>query len=208
MEKYPHIDSIFKRDEKTHRFTSEYACPEFEYLKDNMWIWTEKIDGTNIRIIYDGEKVDFMGRTDNAQIPPHLSKQLTEMFPENLLKPIYEKANCPICLYGEGFGYKIQKNGDLYLPDKGVSFILFDVKIDKYWLKRKDIEDIAYSLKIKCVPVIGEGKLDEAIGKTMSGVMSTFGEFIMEGFVLKPKCDLMSRNGHRIITKIKHKDFK
>lgn len=29
---------------------------EFDYLKDNTWIFTEKVDGTNIRIMWDGGK--------------------------------------------------------------------------------------------------------------------------------------------------------
>ena len=46
---YPKIQSIFKRDENTHKFIDGvFSLPEFEYLKDNLWIWTEKIDGRNI----------------------------------------------------------------------------------------------------------------------------------------------------------------
>ena len=34
-------------------------------------------------------------------------------------------------------GMKIQKGGGRYIKDE-VSFILFDVKIDKWWLRRPD----------------------------------------------------------------------
>ncbi len=50
--------------------------PEFEYLQDNEWEFTEKIDGTNIRIIFDGEKISFAGRTNKSRIPEELSLRL------------------------------------------------------------------------------------------------------------------------------------
>ncbi len=31
----------------------EFAQPEFETLKDVQWEWTEKVDGTNIRIMIE-----------------------------------------------------------------------------------------------------------------------------------------------------------
>ena len=34
-----------------------------------------------------------------------------------------------------------------------------------------------------------------------------FGGFLAEGMVIRPIVELKSRNGHRIITKLKHKDF-
>ena len=36
MKEYHKINSIYKRDEKTKQFTSEFACQEFEYLQDNL----------------------------------------------------------------------------------------------------------------------------------------------------------------------------
>ena len=56
---YPKIKSLFKRDEKTFKFTDEYSCPEFELLKGLRWVATEKVDGTNIRVIFDGVKFCF-----------------------------------------------------------------------------------------------------------------------------------------------------
>lgn len=54
MKTYPKIPSVFVRDEKTHKFIDgQFRCPEFEYLQDNLWLWTEKVDGTNIRVIWD-----------------------------------------------------------------------------------------------------------------------------------------------------------
>lgn len=194
-----------------------YADPEFEYLKDNTWVFTEKVDGTNIRVMYTGAGVSFGGKTDDAQMPVFLLYKLQELFEgtvkRQLFKEIFEKPNPDgtvnepqVCLYGEGYGAKIQKGGGNYISD-GVSFVLFDVKIGDMWLNREDVEDIANKFGLKIVPILGEGTLAQAVEMTKKGFNSQWGEFISEGLVLRPKVELQTRRGHRIITKIKHKDF-
>lgn len=206
MEEYHKIQSIFKRDEKTHKFIEgEWSLPEFEYLKDNAWIYTEKIDGTNIRIGWIPEVGNNIGgRTDNAQIPTFLYQKLTELFTVDKLRVAFPKTEVLLC--GEGYGAKIQKGGGNYIPD-GVDFILFDVKIGDWWLKREDVEGIAQTLGVKTVPVLGEGTISGAVLEVKNGIPSTFGTFPAEGMVLRPKVELKSRSGHRIITKLKGKDF-
>ena len=206
MKPYHKIKSIFKRDmENGGRFTDEYSCPEFEYLKDNVWQFTEKVDGTNIRVIWDMQKLRFAGRTDNASIPTFLYDRLNEIFTVDKFKSEYP--DTPIYLYGEGYGAKIQKGGGNYNSD-GVDFILFDVLIDEWWLKIEGIKDVAEHLEIHAVPEIGEGTLDEAANKCHYGFNSHWGEFEAEGIVLKTLPDLKDRSGHRIITKVKCRDFK
>lgn len=205
MREYHKIQSVYKRDEKTHKFIEgQFSLPEIEYLKDNPWDWTEKIDGTNIRILWDGNSVQFGGRTANAQMPVFLYDKLNELFPAEKFQAEYP--DTPMCLYGEGYGAKIQKGGGNYISN-GVNFILFDVLINDFWLKRVDVEDIANHLEIQAVPLVGQGSIDGAIQLVKDGFTSTFGNFLAEGLVLKPAVDLFSRNGHRVITKIKHRDW-
>lgn len=46
MRNYPKINSIYKRDFETGAFIEgEFSQDEFEYLKDNIWVCTEKMDG-------------------------------------------------------------------------------------------------------------------------------------------------------------------
>jgi len=209
MKEYPKIQSVFKRDEKTHKFIEgEFSLPEFEYLKDNIWICTEKVDGTNIRIMWDYNKMSlrFGGKTDNAQIPPFLNIKLGQIFTVNLFEEAQLFPNDELCLYGEGYGARIQKGGGNYISD-GVDFVLFDVWIDGWWLRRKDVEDIASQLKIKTVPILMECTLPEAIGYVRTPFRSEWGDFHAEGLVCKPQIDLFARNGQRIITKMKTKDF-
>ena len=88
VKKYHKIDSVYKRGDRG-RFTDKFARPEFEYLFNNTWIGTEKIHGVNMRmgLKHDGHLVkDIRGRTDEAQIPPHLLTKMNDL-QLNLLKP-------------------------------------------------------------------------------------------------------------------------
>jgi len=208
MIKYPKIETVWKRDPGNNFKTlleGEGATPEFEYLKDNTWVLTEKVDGTNIRIMWDGEQVRFGGRTDRASIPTFLYDKLQDMFPAERLAECF--GDEPVCLYGEGYGARIQKGGGNYIPG-GVSFILFDVLIGNWWLRREDVEDIAEKrFGIDVVPIVGAGSLIEAIEMVREGLASQLRPGWAEGLVMKPYVDLWDRRGRRIVTKIKHKDF-
>lgn len=204
MKEYHKINSIFKRDLKTGKFTSEYSTDEFEYLKDNEWVWTEKIDGTNIRIMWDGVVTTIGGKTDNASIPsPLIAKLGTYSFDDQFREHFKDTT---LCLYGEGFGPKIQ-NGGKYIHEQ--DFILFDVKIGEWWLKREDVQDVADKLNLFCVPIVGKGtlKMAEEYVKTNPWSLCSIEDNKSEGIVARPTVELKSRNGQRIITKLKCKDF-
>lgn len=207
MKEYPKIESLFERDEQFKFIVGKWRLPVFEYLADCSWQWTEKVDGTNIRVCWDGNAVTFGGRTDNAQVPCSLLAVLQELFPAEKFKSLYP--DTPMTLFGEGYGAKIQKGGGNYKAD-GVSFALFDVLVGKWWLERPNVEDVAGKLACGIVPVIGGGTLWEAVSdvQTGNGIESQWGKFQAEGIVLRPMVGLFDRNGHRIIAKIKHKDFK
>ncbi len=207
MKEYHKIQTVFKRDPATNMKTlleNNYSLPEFEYLAGNQWVFTEKVDGTNIRVMFDGEQITFGGKTDRAQIPAALAKRLNELFlPQlELFKELFADG---ACLYGEGYGAKIQKVGINYRPDQ--DFVLFDVKIEDWWLQRRDVEDIAQKLNLDIVPIIGQGTIAEMVEKTKTGFTSIWGDFRAEGIVARPSTELKTRGGERIITKIKCKDF-
>lgn len=213
---YQKIQTLFKRDERHCILPEQFTYPEFEALKNCKWECTEKIDGTNIRIELefvgnDMVVVEFKGRTDRAQIPSHLMKRLEEeLFGSIDWRTIFpDMTEGHITLYGEGYGAKIQ-NGGNYIRN-GVDFILFDVKVDRWWLGRDAIEDIAGKLNIKAVPLMGYMTIPEAIDFVREGFKSTIAEntdYNAEGLVLKAPCGLLRRNGERLITKIKTVDFK
>lgn len=211
MREYTKIETVFKRGEDK-KLTEEYRSPEIEYLKDNEWVFTEKIDGTNIRVHWDGHKVEFGGRTDKAEIPKHLLARLEELFAGTVNEEIFEQlfADKDVILFGEGYGEKVQVNGYTEFTENKVDFILFDILVDnKYWLKRDALEDIAKQLNIKIVPIVTVGTIEDGIKYVLSAnktTLQTSGR-IQEGIVGKPAVEMQDRNGNRIIVKIKLQDF-
>lgn len=212
MIQYTKIDTIFERDVTGNKKLIEgrFRSEAVEFLKDNLWICTEKIDGTNIGIVWDGHSVSFQGRTERSQIPSHLLDKLNELFGGNENEELFEQVfgGKQVVLFGEGYGRKIQSSGEKYNPD-GVNFILFDVYFPetKTWLKRDSIEAIAKTFGIDAVPVIKVCTLSEAVEFVKSKPASTIGSAEMEGLVCKPLNDLFDRNRNRIICKIKVVDF-
>ena len=222
MKEYPHIDSVYKRDKQGKFILGDYSCPEFEYLKDNPWVWTEKIDGTNIRIMFSslyGSDLAIKrligGKTDNASIPARLIAWIDEHIDptQGQLREIFETTTPGfpnVCLYGEGYGAGIQKGG-AYSPDQ--KFILFDVKIDEWWLKREDIEDVADKLNLDVVPILNTCSLQDMVDVVQELAISanitssTIGNAKAEGFVGQPTIPMFNRRHQRIITKVKYCDF-
>lgn len=218
---YHKIPTIWKREsEKPHRLlVGTYSSPELEALSDLNWDWTEKVDGTNVRVGWDGESVAFGGKTDRAQMPMHLVEELERLFGGEAGEQLFEQTfsaqdrdryhgeRVDVTLYGEGYGAKIQKGGGNYDPD-GARFVLFDVRIGHWWLLPKDVEGIAESLGIDSVPLVGRGTLAEASDLAQRGFDSAWGEKVTpEGLVLRPPLGLCARSGRRIVAKIKQADF-
>lgn len=210
---YPKISAPFKRDMEGTKLLIEgqYVSEILEYLKDNKWIWTEKIDGTNIGVVWDGHKVSFQGRTERANTPKFLLARLEEIFGGSDNEEVFEQlfGEKQFILFGEGYGAKIQQGGGNYIAD-GCDFILFDVyAVDSnLWLNRESIEGIAKAFNIKVVPIIREGTLEEAVEFVKSKPLSTIGNAYMEGVVCRPKVDVLDRQGKRVMTKVKVCDFK
>lgn len=208
MDEYHKIDTVFKRDPETRHkklILGDYSNDTFEYLAINRWVFTEKVDGTNIRVMFRDNRVEFGGKTDAAMIPAFLVDRLRQRFdtPEQLERM---SAQFPdgACLYGEGYGAKIQ-NGGNYRQDQ--DFVLFDVRVGEWWLTRDSIEDVASKLVLDVVPIIGWGTLLDMVAMAKKGFPSTWGDFRAEGIVARPVVELKMRRGDRIITKIKCKDF-
>lgn len=172
------------------------------------------------------------GRTSKANIPKHLYDKLCTLFLYDIIdghevtyekidtffaafeepigKAIKARANeLYISLYGEGYGAKIQSGGRYIRNDVG--FILFDVKVNGWWLSRAACEKVAEKLDVPIVPLVGYMSIPEAIAYVKKGFKSNVSEdpdLEAEGLVLKTPDGLMLRNGQRIITKIKTCDFR
>ena len=209
MREYHKIETVFNRstDGDKRLIWGDYRNATVEYLADNIWQFTEKIDGTNIRIHWDGHNVEIGGRTDRAQIPKHLMDYLSATFLTPEVEELFEQTygEKDVMLFGEGYGAKIQNGGD-YRSD--VSFILFDVLIGDNWQSREWVETTAKMFGIDVVPIVLEGTIGDGIDYVMQHNNSTIGKAVMEGIVGRPKVEMKDRLGNRIIVKIKWKDFK
>lgn len=208
FEKYHKVNSLYQRDEKTKKFISAYSCPEFFNIQ--FWTAYEKIDGTNIRIMYTPKtdeaeaEIYIGGKTDDAQIPAVLYDFLKKKFPLELLEEEFKENPC--ILYGEGFGQKIQQ-GSYYR--ESVGFILFDIKVGKWWLERNNQEDIAKKFDIPIVPHIMTASIKEIENFLLEKPKSKIAQYEhqMEGLVCRPEPYLFNRRGEMIIFKLKIKDL-
>ncbi|MGA2160077.1 MAG: RNA ligase family protein [Dehalococcoidia bacterium] len=206
---YHKIETLFERDEKTFKvFPDRLRNPVYGIFKS--WQFTEKIDGTNIRIIWQDGKMTFGGKTDKAQLHADLIKYLYEMVKPEKLQEIFP--DCPAVIYGEGYGAGIQKGGGAYSKTK--QFIVFDVLVDnKWWLSWENTCDVAAKLGLKTVPFIGNMTLEDGIELVRHGFSSllateqTGENHPAEGIVGRTVETLFDKKGHRIIIKLKTKDF-
>lgn len=217
---YPKIQSIWKRDPDNNYRTflfNEFSTMAIMMLADLKWDWYEKVDGTNIRIIFtryanESTTLEFRGRSDKAYIPPDLVRALEEMFWNDLFEDVFEGEG-QFTLYGEGYGPGIQKGG-CYREDK--SFILFDVMVNGMWLTQDAVSDIAAHLEIdraarmyqEDIPGI-RGLFELNAQTPYAGLRSVVADerCFVEGLIGRPPVDLFDRRGNRVITKIKIKDF-
>lgn len=212
--KYPKIHSVYKRDENHKFIMGEYSCPEFALI--DKWQCQEKIDGTNIRVSFKYNKYDdvyligIQGRTDEASIPAHLLNYLkTHFTPDRFDKIIPEDKideAADIILFGEGYGPSIQGGGN-YRDTQG--FILFDVVINRWWLKQEDVKDIAAKLEIPYAPIIDMMTIQEAIDYVRRKPFSqcSVRPQPMEGLILRPHPLLLFRDSSPLMLKVKVKDL-
>ena len=207
MTEYHKIQTVFKRDMDSpnkNLIIGDWTLPEFHCLENCRWQFTEKVDGTNIRVIWEDQTITFAGRTERATIPQPLRHSLEGLFCPLVEAFRKEFNDRTVVLYGEGYGGSIQAGQKYSIePD----FILFDIKIGRWWLQREDLVEIADKLGLTVVPTVGSGTLHDAITMVRAGLQSTFGDFEAEGIVARPITELMDRSGRRIITKIKSRDF-
>lgn len=214
--KYPKIKSLFQRD-KEFKFTNRLISESLQDLQDIKWVCLEKLDGMNIRIICDFEKEEFkcLGRTDEAVIPTHLKEELDKILTcikaeKQQFLTSFSKIK-KLILYGEGFGFKIQKGG-LYLKDK-VAFNLFDCycfmseRETGFWMNEPQIKSLSQIFKLSKVPELPPATLHEAEKLVRTGLNSHYGTAKAEGVIIKTKYPLFNSFGMRMIFKLKTKDF-
>lgn len=164
--RYPKTPHLWNRSENPPKMRgvmdrSNLAVPEFGTI--NIWHVTEKIDGTNIRVmlrLVGGVwRVDFFTRnsTDHNIVWPGAKKFLTKTFTSDCIFRAIDidklEPNTIVVFYGELYGPNIMGGGTY---SETVDYALFDVMIDDWWLEPKVVQDMAEKMGINYVPVIWE----------------------------------------------------
>ena len=215
MTEYHKIETLYERDLQTFKVKpGVFKNRVYDLLKT--WHWTEKVDGTNIRVIWDPAQkfpestspaLSFGGKSDNAQIHADLIKWLYAHISDAKLREIFPDVTEVI--YGEGYGAGIQKGGGDYTPEK--ELIVFDVLVaGKWWLAHEDVCDVAQKLGLDVVPDFGDMTLEEATDLVRKGFKSRCAVNVTkdaEGLVGRPLEALFDKKGARLIVKLKTKDF-
>lgn len=208
---YHKIETLYKRDMEGNKklIEGEFRNPVVDYLRNNKWIFTEKVDGTNVRIEWDGHKISFGGRTERAEFHKDLTKRLEELFDGNNTEQLFEQlfGEKPVTLFGEGYGAGIQKGGGDYIDHK--DFILFDIAVDGMYLERENVEQLSKSFGVGVVPVFSLCTIEKAVEMVKSKPLSKIGKckHVIEGLVGTPPVRMFDGHGNRIIIKIKVEDF-
>jgi hypothetical protein len=206
MSEYHKIETLYERDLQTFK-VKPGVLKNRVYGLLKTWHWTEKVDGTNIRCIWQDKKLTFGGKSDNAQIHADLIKWLYEHVSAEKLAEVFPDTDAVI--YGEGYGAGIQKGGGDYTPEK--KLIVFDVLVGgKWWLAQEDVCDVAQKLGLDVVPDFGDMTLEEATEFVRKGFKSRCAVNAgkdAEGLVGRSLEALFDKKGARLIVKLKTKDF-
>lgn len=206
MIEFPKTFNLFKRDSSHRMIYGQWSRPEYEALCNIPWVFTEKVDGMNMRVGIDEKGSVFVhGRTNNALIPGGLLEYIEEKGVKATLSELWAALSCrSITLYGEGYGPKIQQ-GDKYGDRQRLVF--FDAMVDGTWLTHAAAKRIVGQLGLDFVPTVAVGNLFDGFNLVRSGEFtSAWGDFLAEGVIGRPELPLYLVDGTRVACKIKHCD--
>lgn len=213
MSKYPKIQTLYLRKEAKKGKASalkigEYACDEFANIK--YWTVTEKIHGTNLRIIWKDRKLTFKPKSDNGKFQGTFKEDYLDKIKDNLqfkLNKFFDNKN--VVIYAEACGGNIQDIGKAYSTN--YKLVVFDIKIGYWWLNYEKIKMVCDNLGLKCVPLISYFLSIDAI----EGYVKDYPDSIfakekveMEGIVATSYPLMLFRRGNPIKFKLKCNDYK
>ena len=183
-----------------------YRSPLLAYLAEARWLYARKIDGENIRIQWDGEQALWNGKSNNFQCNGEFTEYMNNTFLEEIFEEKFGREKT-VTLFGEKMGPKTQGNE---LGLKKDELILFDVNINGTWLSNENIIEIAGYFGVHTVFDFMDTPVKGRACSTLRGLieMCAEGEFDnWEGIVAKPLVEMRDQGGHRVIVKIKNKDY-
>lgn len=210
---YPKIYAPWKRDAETNKLTElpvDSLAGQF-MATDWNFHWSEKIDGVNIRVMWDGHNVRYGGRTNDAQFAATFLNYLQDRFTQELFEEF--TGSSKVMLVGEGVGPGAGHKGSTRYSSE-TEFILFDVyipdlenRLGGWWLQPYNVSEVATQWGIREAETVDLCGLDTMRGAIEDGLKSHYGDFTAEGAVGRPLGGLVRRNGDPIIYKVKTRDF-
>ncbi len=212
--KYAKFSSPFKKDEK-FRNTTELA----QQLPVGKWIKTEKIDGTNIRIILT-KKDEFQIREiliGSRKLILNQEDKGSKIYFDciknvnlNKLMEYFKDVDSTVIIYGEGHGAGVQKGG-IYSTEK--EFRVFDIRIGEAYQNFEYVEKVCIDNQLNLVPMFSD--VDEITYNECVKTLKNFENTLIKdgsggrpkGLVYKFEPVLLNKYKERLIFKIKFKDF-
>ena len=216
MTPYSSIETVYTRDKETNVLNfGEIRCIENTCI--NIWTISEKIDGTNIRVIVTKEGMTIKGRTDKADLPKGLEAAILTVFHshERLLEYFteYRGQELPdewsVTFYGEGYGAGIQAGGR-YSGTK--RFRCFDLLLgESWWTDDDEMRRVCDELSIPTAPWLA---VTPNLPKTREELIEIIpfshvaledrgvSDVPAEGIVAKPLHVLLNRHKDRVMWKI------
>ena len=226
---YPKTENLYARDEVTHKLRlGEFKRLDFSQV--DCWRVTEKIDGTNIRLVLQAGAFEVRGRTDAASLPPNFEEEaLGQAGADTMAAALaaIDPAGVAITMivFGEGYGPGIQKGGGGYAERK--SLRIFDVLTYKegcyspLWRTWDDVVTVATILGLQTVPTLLIGAPTETIVELVRSdlysqvaardldplIDDLWSLRKMEGVVARTDPYLYDYRGHRVLWKLKKHDL-
>jgi len=190
---YLHISNLYK-DTTILLFKECYAL--------------EKIHGTSAHISWkhDENKISFFSGGEKHE-------RFITLFDEEQLKTKFKELfDMDVTIFGEAYGGRLQGMRETY--GDNLKFIVFDVKVEYFWVDVPGAEDIANKMGLEFVPYVKcITDLEElncqrdyrSIVAERNGIKEMK---IREGIVVRPLIELTKNSGDRIIAKHKRDEFR
>lgn len=225
MNSYRSIETLYKRDKETSKLNfNEIRVPEWDLV--NYWLLTEKVDGTNIRVIYKDGTMSVKGRSDNANIPGGLLETISKTMPSAETIAAEFEGMASITFYGEGYGPGIQGSDKMAYrtQEQGKAFRCFDIKFGgeehDWWADFLTWDGICTKFNVPMTPGLGSisklpmGReealqmMSEWLPSSLTALQDSGTTIAAEGIVARPALPLFDRFGERLIWKLTAREFK
>lgn len=220
MNPYPSIESLYTRDRETHKLNCG-DVRNFAWSAVTYWQVTEKVDGTNVRVIVtpDGN-ITYMGRRSD-QLPKGMKDVLDGLFLDKvgeIVKHIPTGAT-HLTFYGEGYGVGIKGSEAQKYVTEGKHFIAFDAYVQSevggYYLNGYELRLICDALGVMVAPLLRPLNLEKLIYPDWNEVRDVIAPYRnsvvsptapSEGIVCRPSVELRDSFGNRMIWKLAFRD--